>query len=458
MTNMLKADPRDEIYIANCLRAISENHEFLTDEQISDKSFDLLTPLPSEIADKFYEIHQTSASEATDYFYGLMCRNNYVKTEAIAKNRKFSYLSKYGKLEITINLSKPEKDPKAIAAALSAPKPVAGEEPYPKCQLCWENEGYFGRHDHPSRSNLRIVPVELGTEHWGFQYSPYAYYDEHAIMLNVEHIPMKIDRRAFTNLLLLLDFLPHYMFGSNSDIPIVGGSILAHDHYQGGRHVFPMMKAKVAETFKLNSFPEINAGIVNWPMTVLRLESANKDRLVQAATQILEKWKRFSLPAFNINAGEESGVQQHHTITPIAYKSKGASTSCNAGNGYTLDLVLRDNNVSDEYPDGIFHPHKEKHHIKKENIGLIEVMGLAILPPRLDKLVPLLQAYLDGTAKVSTLPEEHRTWAKKIKDDGETSAENAIGVVFEAILEDAGVFKWDNAGREGLRQFIEFMQ
>ncbi|GHS89593.1 galactose-1-phosphate uridylyltransferase [Synergistales bacterium] len=456
MADMLKTDPRDEVYIANCLRAVSEKHEFITDEQISDKTFDLLTPLPSEIADTFYEKYKTSPAEATDYFYNLMCDNNYVKTKAIAKNRLFFYTSKYGELEITINLSKPEKDPKAIAAALSASKPAEGEEPYPKCQLCVENEGYFGRHDHPSRSNLRIIPVELGTEHWGFQYSPYAYYNEHTIMLNNEHIPMKIDRRAFTNLLLLLDFLPHYMFGSNSDIPIVGGSILTHDHYQGGRHIFPMMKAGIAETFELKNFPDIKAGIVNWAMTALRLESDNKDRLVQAAVRILEKWKQFSLPELDINAvgdnsGSPAGNVQHHTITPIAYKSDN-------GDSYVLDLVLRDNNTSDKHPDGIFHPHKEKHHIKKENIGLIEVMGLAILPPRLDKLVPLLQAFLDGNADVGTLPAEHQPWALRIKADGETNAESAIGVVFEAILEDAGVFKWDDLGRNGLHKFIEFMQ
>ncbi|GHU40230.1 galactose-1-phosphate uridylyltransferase [Clostridia bacterium] len=448
MANLLKADSRDEIYLANCLRAISENHEFITEEQISDKTFDLLTPLPSEIADAFYEKYKTSPAAATDYFYTLMCDNNYVKTEAIAKNRLFYYASQYGELEITINLSKPEKDPKAIAAALSAPKPAPGEEPYPKCQLCMENEGYFGRHDHPSRSNLRIIPVELGEENWGFQYSPYAYYNEHTILLNTQHIPMKIDRRAFTNLLLLLDFLPHYMFGSNTDIPIVGGSILSHDHYQGGRHIFPMMKAEIVETVDFKAFPEISVGIVNWPMTVLRLEGADKEQLVLAAMQILTKWKQFSLPELDINALDENGVQ-HHAITPIAYKSD---------KGYILDLVLRDNNVSEEHPDGIFHPHQEKHHIKKENIGLIEVMGLAILPPRLDTLVPLLQAYLSGNASLATLPIEHQPWAEETKKAGETSAESAIGVIFTAILEDAGVFKWDEEGRKGLRAFVGFMQ
>lgn len=374
-------------------------------------------PRPSEIAVRFEQIRATEGVQAaTDWFYGLCCSVNYVRRSAIARNLEWTVSTRWGELEITINKSKPEKDPRDIAAAGSA---SAGEA-YPACQLCVQNEGYSGRPaalggGHPARQNLRIVPVELGGERWGFQYSPYAYFTEHCIAMSVEHRRMHVDRAAFGCLLDFVDEFPHYFIGSNADLPIVGGSILSHDHFQGGRHVFPMERARELDAFSMQAYPEVAGFVLEWPLSVIRLRSENREALLDAAEHVLLAWRDWDAPAAGVVSHDADGTR-HNTVTPICRRN---------GAAYELDLALRCNITTDEHPLGVFHPHADKWHVKKENIGLIEVMGLAILPPRLE----------DEMAAGRLTQEE-------------------IGRVFGTVLEDAGVFKWDDVGRAEQARFI----
>lgn len=406
---------------------------------------DLITPIPSVLNQRFNEMYAQDKKRAIADFYELSKANDYVKTKAIAKNIYFKTPTDYGNLEITINLSKPEKDPKQIALA----KKLAPSG-YPLCQLCMENEGYYGRVDHPARTNHRIVRFNLGEEVWGFQYSPYAYFNEHCIFLDGKHEPMVISKETFSNLLEIVEKFPGYFAGSNADLPIVGGSILTHEHYQGGRHVFAMEEAPVEKSFRFAGFENVSAGIVKWPMSVIRLNGSDKAELVALSAKILDSWRKYSDEKVNVKAFD--GDVLHHTITPIARMKNG---------NYELDLVLRDNQTSEEYPDGIFHPHKDVQHIKKENIGLIEVMGLAILPPRLKDELAEVGKHILGAS--NEMKEYHRVWADEIKQNHpEATAENITeivnqetGRVFARVLEDAGVYKRNKQGQEAFMRFVE---
>lgn len=408
---------------------------------------DLITPSPSQVNGDFWQTYQENPEQAVADFYALSKRNDYIKMAAIAKNIYYQVSTEYGDLEITINLSKPEKDPKSIAAATKAEA-----SNYPKCLLCMENEGYQGRINHPARANHRIIRLDLGQEKWGFQYSPYAYYNEHAIFLNQEHVPMVISPQTFEQLLDLLDIFPDYFVGSNSDLPISGGSILTHNHYQGGRHSFAMEKAPIERQLVFDGFESVSAGIVKWPMSVIRLSSADKPSLLGLATKILEKWRSYSDDSVQIKA--ETDGTPHHTITPIARKR---------GDLYELDLVLRDNQTSEEFPDGIYHPHPDVQHIKKENIGLIEVMGLAILPPRLKAELAEVEKFLLG--QDSQVADYHQPWADRLKaehpDVTEERAEEiiraSVGQIFARVLEDAGVYKRTSEGQAAFLRFVEFV-
>lgn len=390
-----------------------------------------ITPIPSQVNGRFWKTYQENPEQAIADFYDLSKKNDYIKVEAIAKNLAFSTPSKYGDMQITINLSKPEKDPKAIAAA----KLVASSD-YPKCQLCMENEGYQGRINHPDRANHRIIRMDLGEEKWGFQYSPYAYFNEHCIFLNTQHVPMVISKDTFSQLLDIVDIFPGYFAGSNSDLPIVGGSILTHNHYQGGRHTFPMEKAELSHRFTFKGFEEVEAGIVNWPMSVIRLTSDDKDKVIELAEKIRLAWRDYSDKSADILAYTDD--TPHHTVTPIARKKEGC---------FQLDIVLRDNHTSEEHPDGVYHPHKDVQHIKKENIGLIEVMGLAILPPRLKEELLEVEKYVLG--EYNEIADYHKDWADKIKASNphvtaekvSSIVQKAVGATFTRVLEDAGVYK-----------------
>lgn len=413
-------------------------------EILEGELMDLLTPPPSVTNAFFAQHYAKDPQDATDYFFKLCKNNDYIKTRAIAKNIYFPVETKYGQLEITINLSKPEKDPKQIAAERNA-----SSSSYPKCLLCMENEGYRGRVNHPARTNHRIIRMNIDGEAWGFQYSPYAYYNEHCIVLSEEHRPMSINQDTFERLTRIVEILPHYLVGSNADLPIVGGSILSHDHYQGGKHDFAMAKAPINRSVELQDYSEVQVGIVQWPMSVIRLQSKNREALVSLAEHIRVKWTEFSAPELSIVAKSEDGTP-HHTVTPIARQKAGM---------FELDLVLRDNNISEEHPDGIFHPHQDVHHIKKENIGLIEVMGLAILPPRLEQELAEIEAFL--LDQEATVAEHHRPWVERMKNNYQFSVENVkgileeeIGQIFVRVLEDAGVFKHDVAGQEAFDQFM----
>lgn len=390
-----------------------------------------ITPIPSQVNGRFWKTYQENPEQAIADFYDLSKKNDYIKVEAIAKNLAFSTPSKYGDMQITINLSKPEKDPKAIAAA----KLVASSD-YPKCQLCMENEGYQGRINHPDRANHRIIRMDLGEEKWGFQYSPYAYFNEHCIFLNTQHVPMVISKDTFSQLLDIVDIFPGYFAGSNSDLPIVGGSILTHNHYQGGRHTFPMEKAELSHRFTFKGFEEVEAGIVNWPMSVIRMTSDDKDKVIELAEKIRLAWRDYSDKSADILAYTDD--TPHHTVTPIARKKEGR---------FQLDIVLRDNHTSEEHPDGVYHPHKDVQHIKKENIGLIEVMGLAILPPRLKEELLEVEKYVLG--EYNEIADYHKDWADKIKASNphvtaekvSSIVQKAVGATFTRVLEDAGVYK-----------------
>lgn len=392
---------------------------------------DFVTPLPSQVNAAFWETYQDSPEQAISDFYALSKRNDYIKSDAIAKNIAFKTPSQYGDLEITINLAKPEKDPKAIAAAK-----LMNASSYPKCQLCMENEGYQGRLNHPARANHRIIRLPLGDEEWGFQYSPYAYFNEHSIVLNSEHVPMVISQKTFEQLLTLVDVLPGYFVGSNADLPIVGGSILTHNHYQAGRYVFPMEKAALTRQFTFLGFEEVVVGIVKWPMAVLRLTSSDKEALLALAERIRLAWRDYTDESAAIKAYTQD--TPHHTVTPIARRR---------GECYQLDLVLRDNHTSQEHPDGVYHPHADVHHIKKENIGLIEVMGLAILPPRLKEELLEVEKYVLN--QYNEIVDYHKEWAEEIRlahpeadqESIESIVRQALGERFVRVLEDAGVYK-----------------
>ena len=407
---------------------------------------DLVTPCPSQVNRDFWATYAQSPEQAIADFYQLSQKNDYIKLKAIAKNIAYRVSSDYGELEITINLSKPEKDPKEIAAAK-----LVKSSNYPQCQLCMENEGYHGRVNHPARSNHRIIRFDISGQEWGFQYSPYAYFNEHCIFLDSQHRPMSISRQSFERLLAIVEQFPGYFAGSNADLPIVGGSILTHDHYQGGRHVFPMEVAPLHKSFTFEGFESVKAGIVQWPMSVIRLTSDSKDDLINLAEKILLAWRQYSDPSVQVLA--ESNGTPHHTITPIARKRDGQ---------FELDLVLRDNQTSPEHPDGIYHPHKDVQHIKKENIGLIEVMGLAILPPRLKEEVEQVAAYLVG--EDVSVADYHQEWADELKEShpGLTDkyqalniVQESVGKIFARVLEDAGVYKQTEEGQAAFMRFVE---
>ena len=413
-------------------------------EILNDQLYDLMTPRPSVVNHEFWEKYQQSPDTATNWFYNLCTSNDYVKVAAIKKNVVFDKPTKYGNLEITINLSKPEKDPKAIVAAAHDTK-----KKYPQCALCMENEGYKGRLGQAARSNHRIIRMMIGGHKWGFQYSPYAYFNEHCIFLDSKHEPMKINRQTLINLVEIEKQLPAYFVGSNADLPIVGGSMLAHEHYQGGRHSFPMMKAAIKQPLEFKDYPEVEAGIVNWPMSDIRLTSADTTQLIDLGTHIIDVWDHYSDESLDIKAFD--GDTRHHTVTPIMHRD---------GEKFVLDLVLRDNNTSDKYPLGIFHPHEKLWHIKKENIGLIEVMGRAILPARLkSELAEVKKFWLDQDNQIA---DSHLPWAKEIQakmtitpDNVDEVMEQELANVFANVLENAGVFKDDAAGQAGWSRFIE---
>jgi UDPglucose--hexose-1-phosphate uridylyltransferase len=422
------------------------------DTTVSKDLFDtklmgVVTPLPHEINSRFFSKYEQSPKEATDWYYDYNVAVNYVRYGRISKDLKWKYQSKYGELDITINRSKPEKDPRDIAKAKTQ-QAVS----YPKCQLCAENMGYRGRLNHPARQNLRPIPVTIANEQWYLQYSPYGYYNEHSILFNGEHIPMVIDERVFTKLFDAVELLPHYFFGSNADLPIVGGSILSHEHFQGGNYTFAMAKAQIDTPITLEGYPTVSGGIVKWAMSVVRLQSTDKAELSKACNLVLQKWRAYSDPSVGILS--HTGETPHNTITPIVRK---------VGELFQCDLVLRNNRTSEERPLGIFHPNPSLHHIKKENIGLIEVMGLAVLPSRLaTELETLKQLMLSGEnlhehSEISS----HVEWATDIlaryPDFNESNAqailELEVGKVFEQVLLDAGVFKDTPQGREAFLKF-----
>ena len=406
-----------------------------------------LTPRPSQVIQDFFRRYQASPKEATDWLYRFSQDTDYIRRYRIARDVKWQAATAYGDMDITINLSKPEKDPRAIAAAKAAP-----QSGYPKCLLCKENEGYAGRLNHPARQNHRVIPVTINGEDWFLQYSPYVYYNEHCIVFNGRHTPMKIEKATFRKLLDFVKQFPHYFVGSNADLPIVGGSILSHDHFQGGCYTFAMERAPIEQAVAFRDFPDVEAGIVKWPMSVIRLRCADDQRLVELADRILAAWRGYTDEAAFIFA--ETDGEMHNTITPIARMREGQ---------FELDLVLRNNITTEEYPLGVYHPHQELHHIKKENIGLIEVMGLAVLPARLrDELHGVAQALVCGDdLRQDEILRKHADWADELKTRYTFTADNAeellrreVGAVFAAVLEHAGVYKCTPEGREAFLRFI----
>jgi UDPglucose--hexose-1-phosphate uridylyltransferase len=455
------ADSLDEILGRLCdhaveLGLIPENTTAYRD-LFDTKVMGLLTPRPSEVVARFTSLEsQRGVTAATDWFYDLSGATNYIRLGRIAKDRKWSVDTPYGRLQLTINLAKPEKDPRDIAAARAKP-PSA----YPKCVLCVENVGYAGRVDHPARQNLRVIPLRLRDEQWYMQYSPYVYYNEHCIVLKREHVPMKIDRMTFERLLDFVDRFPHYFIGSNADLPIVGGSILSHDHFQGGRHKFPMDDAGTADTYVNSKFPDTLWKVLEWPLSTVRIVSTSRRQLVAAADCLLGAWIEYSDESVGVRAFGADG-QRHNTVTAIARRAQDGE--------YELDVVLRNNRTSPEYPLGIFHPHADLHHIKKENIGLIEVMGLAILPGRLLGELQAITEILTGKMRASSVPlgeehplAKHRSWIDELvekygatldEDEAMRVLEEEVGVKFQRVLEDCGVFKRNSAGREAFRRFM----
>ncbi|MCM1175778.1 MAG: UDP-glucose--hexose-1-phosphate uridylyltransferase [Blautia sp.] len=431
-----------------CEQGIMTENSIVYRDLFDTKIMSMLTPRPSEVIAKFTARYEQSPREATDYFYKLSQDTDYIRRYRIKKDRKWVAATKYGDLDITINLSKPEKDPKAIAAAKSAK-----QSGYPKCLLCMENEGYAGRVNHPARQNHRVIPVTIHGSRWGFQYSPYVYYNEHCIVFNSKHIPMKIEHDTFCKLFDFVKQFPHYFVGSNADLPIVGGSILSHDHFQGGHYEFAMARAAVERIFTIKGFEDVEAGIVNWPMSVIRIASESTDRLIALADVILDAWRGYTDEAAFVFA--ETDGEPHNTITPIARKR---------GDKFELDLVLRNNITTEEHPLGVYHPHAELHHIKKENIGLIEVMGLAVLPARLkDEMERLAEAILSGDdIRGNEMLEKHADWVDAFlpnyqevnKDNIMDILHKEIGDVFMRVLEDAGVYKRTPEGQAAFDRFV----
>lgn len=471
-------DKKDEVYVRNQILAQLKLNDFIKsyikiDKSIPDlledivkhavevgvieESFhekDILStnimncfmPRPSEVNDRFYEYYKINPKESTEYFFNLSRNSNYIQTKAIAKNINYKADTEYGNIDITINLSKPEKNPTDIIK-----EKAVKSSSYPKCLLCIENEGYEGRAGHPARANHRMVRVDLFEEEWLLQYSPYAYYNEHCILLSEIHRDMKIDRAAFSRLLSFVDMFPHYFIGSNADLPIVGGSILSHDHYQGGRYEFAMERAEDEEFFKIAEYPNIEASIVKWPMSVIRLKSKDIEELTNASEKILSVWRAYTDKEADIYA--YTGDIPHNTITPIARKRNGF---------FEMDLVLRNNRTSEDHPLGIFHPHDDVHHIKKENIGLIEVMGLAVLPGRLKDELKEVEKYILGEDNL--IEDYHKPWAEELKIiyESKVKKDNVEEIVkietakkFLKVLEYAGVFKRDKKGKENFRRFIK---
>jgi len=429
-----------------------ENGLMEDDGTVSKDLFDTkimgcMIPFPSAVVARFNELNRVDSQAATDYFYKLSCDSNYIRRDRIAKDQKWVTATEYGDLDITINLSKPEKDPKAIAAAK-----LMKQAGYPKCLLCRQNEGYAGRMNHPARQNHRIIPVTIQNSTWGFQYSPYVYYNEHCIVFNGEHVPMKIEHGTFCKLFDFVKAFPHYFVGSNADLPIVGGSILTHDHFQGGHYEFAMARAAVEKEYAVKGFEDLKVGRVKWPMSVIRVSGESTDRIIELADVILNNWREYTDEAAFVYAYTDG--EPHNTITPIARKR---------GNLYELDLVLRNNITTEEHPLGVYHPHAELHHIKKENIGLIEVMGLAVLPARLNtEIADLEEAYLAGRdIRDDEVLGKHADWLDTFKDriDADPSKihdimQDEIGKVFSRVLEDAGVYKRNEEGMAAFDRFV----
>lgn len=437
----------DELMDDAHARGVMENDSIVYRDLFDTSLMGRLTPPPREVIAKFRALYAQNPVEATNWYYKFSQDTNYIRRDRIARDMQWKADTAYGELDITINLSKPEKDPKAIAAARDLPAAS-----YPKCQLCPENAGYAGRVNHPARQNHRIIPITIDQTPWYMQYSPYVYYNEHCIVFNSVHTPMKIDRACFRKLLDFIGQFPHYFVGSNADLPIVGGSILAHDHFQGGRYEFAMAKAPVETELHFTGFDDIRAGIVRWPMSVIRLTAADPDRLVELADRILNAWRGYTDAEATIFA-ETDGVP-HNTITPIARRR---------GSDYEIDLVLRNNLTTEEHPLGVYHPHAELHHIKKENIGLIEVMGLAVLPARLKaELAAVAEKLAKGEdLRADPLTASHADWAEGFKGKYEITADNALdvvqketGLVFAQVLEHAGVYKRNAEGKEAFLRFL----
>lgn len=433
--------------------AVKENliEDTNTERDLFDtRIMDCIMPRPSEVTQKFWNSYREDPKKATDEYYRLSIDSNYIRKARTDKNIVFSQETPYGEMQISINLSKPEKDPKEIAAAKSAVSTG-----YPKCLLCKENVGFAGNASHPARQNHRIIPLKLKSGKYNLQYSPYVYYNEHCIVFNDEHVPMTVDRGTFDNLFEFITLFPHYMLGSNTDIPIVGGSILTHDHYQGGRHRFPIQDAKVLKEFELDG---VKAEILKWPLSTLRLRDADREKLVDLSDRILQLWKQYE------DAGLEiipyTGETRHNAITPISRRH---------GDDYEIDLVFRNNRTSEKYPDGIFHPHPENHHIKKENIGLIEVMGLAVLPARLKTELALIREVLKNPqSEAADRPEliKHQAWIEELKPQAQGLSEKELDELlktaltdkFTNVLENAGVFKLDEQGLAGFDRFIHYLE
>ena len=437
----------DELLDDACARGVLAENSVVYRDLFDTELMGRLTPRPAQVTKEFQALYQENPVQATDWYYRFSQDTNYIRRDRIAKDVQWKSPTEYGELDITINLSKPEKDPKAIAAAKNLPASA-----YPRCQLCAENEGYAGRVNHPARQNHRIVPIAINGSPWFLQYSPYVYYNEHCICLNSVHTPMKIDRACFAKLLDFVRQFPHYFVGSNADLPIVGGSILAHDHFQGGHYTFPMEKAPVETPFTFPGFEDVDAGIVKWPMSVVRIASENPERLIELADRILAAWRSYTDEAAFIFA--ETDGEPHNTITPIARRR---------GEKFELDLVLRNNITTAEHPLGVYHPHAELHHIKKENIGLIEVMGLAVLPARLkEELSALAGALVTGAdLRSSELTEKHADWAERFRANYNFTSENALdivkketGLVFAKVLEHAGVYARTDGGKQAFLRFL----
>ena len=431
---------------------VLENDSVVYRDLFDTRLMNCLMPRPSEVVREFWKYYERSPQEATDFYYKLSQDSDYIRRYRIRRDMKWTTKTRYGTLDVTVNLSKPEKDPKAIAAAK-----LAKQSGYPKCQLCMENVGYAGRANHPARNNHRVIPITINGSEWGFQYSPYVYYNEHCIVFNGEHVPMKIDKAAFRKLFDFIKQFPHYFLGSNADLPIVGGSILSHDHFQGGHYTFAMAKAPIEKWFSMEGFEDVEAGIVFWPMSVLRLRAKDPDRLIELGDKVLGAWRAYTDEEAFVFA--ETDGEPHNTITPIARKVEDT---------YELDLVLRNNITTEEFPLGVYHPHQDLHHIKKENIGLIEVMGLAVLPSRLKEELKTLGEYIVEGRDIRSNGsiEKHADWVEEFlpayKEKGiAVTAENVdeilkeeVGHVFARVLEDAGVYKCDEAGRKAFGRFL----